>query len=79
MNIIEYYYNEDNKNLYIEFSTDDDEDIFYRVLELSKRDIEYYSPTIIDDINLNDIDNDFIIDLITEYLKENDSPEQQTL
>ena len=79
MNIIEYYYNEDNKNLYIEFSTDDDEDIFYRVLELNKRDIEYYSPTIIDDINLNDIDSDFIVDLITEYLKDNDSPEQQTL
>ena len=79
MNIIEYYYNEDNKNLYIEFSTDDDEDIFYRVLELNKRDIEYYSPTIIDNINLNDIDDDFIVELITEYLKDNDSPEQQTL
>jgi hypothetical protein len=79
MNIIEYYYNEDNKNLYIEFSTDDDEDIFYRVLELTKKDIEYYSPTIIIDVNLNDIDDDFIIELITEYLKDNDSPEQQTL
>lgn len=79
MNIIEYYYNEDNKNLYIEFSTDDDEDIFYRVLELNKKDIEYYSPTIINDVNLNNIDEDFIIELITEYLKDNDSPEQQTL
>jgi hypothetical protein len=49
MNIIEFYYNEENENLYIEFSTDNDGDSFYRVLEITFHDIEYYSPTIIDE------------------------------
>ena len=47
MNILEYYYNDDNRMLYVEFSTDEDEDSYYRVLKLDFEDIEYYSPDII--------------------------------
>ena len=65
MIIREFYLNEEETGLYIEFSTKEDGDDFYRVLELSKPDIEYYSPTIIED--LEELDEDSIIDLIEEY------------
>ena len=42
MNILEFYYNDTNRMLYVEFSTVGDEDKFYRVLELGFQDIEYY-------------------------------------
>ncbi len=47
MNIHEYYYNENGKNLYIEFSTKEDGDSFYRILELEYQDVIYYSPNIV--------------------------------
>ena len=74
MNILEYYYNDDNRGLYVEFSTDKDGDSFYRVLQLNYEDIEYYSPEIVDELDLVDMDEDFIKDLIEQYLKENDLP-----
>jgi hypothetical protein len=40
MIIREFYLNEEETGLYIEFSTKEDGDDFYRVLELSKPDIE---------------------------------------
>ena len=58
MIIREFYLNEEETGLYIEFSTKEDGDDFYRVLELSKPDIEYYSPTIIED--LEELDEDLI-------------------
>ena len=76
MNILEYYYNDDNKMLYVEFSTDEDGDSYYRVLKLNYNDIEFYSPRIIDD---EDIDEDFVIDLIKQYLLDNDLPEELSL
>ena len=79
MNIIEYYYNDDNRGLYVEFSTDGDGDSFYRVLQLNYEDIEYYSPEIVDELDLVDMDEDFIKDLIEQYLKENDLPEEKSL
>jgi hypothetical protein len=79
MNIIEYYYDEDHKRLSVEFSTDEDGDTFYRVLQLGYDEVEYYSPEIIDEVDLEDIDEDFIIELIEQYLKENDLPEEKTL
>jgi hypothetical protein len=65
--------------LYVEFSTDEDGDNFYRVLELSFQDIEYYSPEIIHEIDLDDIDEDFVIDILGQYLNDNDLPEQLNL
>ena len=79
MNILEFYYNDTNRMLYVEFSTDEDGDNFYRVLELSFQDIEYYSPEIIHEIDLDDIDEDFVVGILVEYLNDNDLPEQLNL
>jgi hypothetical protein len=79
MNILEFYYNDTNRMLYVEFSTDVDGDDFYRILELAFEDIEYYSPDIIHERDLDDIDEDFVMEIITEYLNENDLPEQLNL
>jgi len=79
MNILEYYYNDDNRMLYVEFSTDEDEDSYYRVLKLNYEDIEFYSPKIIDEEDVNEIDKDFVIDLIKQYLLDNDLPEELSL
>jgi hypothetical protein len=79
MNILEYYYNDDNRMLYVEFSTEEDEDSYYRVLKLNYVDIEFYSPKIIDEDDIDEIDEDFVIDLIKQYLLDNDLPEEISL
>jgi hypothetical protein len=79
MNILDYYYDDDHRRLSVEFSTDEDEDIFYRVLQLGYDEVKYYSPEIIDEVDLEDIDEDFVIELIEQYLKENELPEEKTL
>ena len=79
MNIIEYFYNDGNRMLYVEFSTEEDEDRFYRVLELDYDSIEYYSSDFISEEDLESIDEEFIIDLINNYIKENDLPEEKIL
>jgi hypothetical protein len=77
MIIREFYINEDNGGLYVEFSTKKDGDDFYRVIEFNKEDIEYYSPTILDDDT--EIDEEFITELILEYSKNNELPEEEML
>jgi hypothetical protein len=79
MIIHEFYYNDDNRTLYIEFSTDEDSDNFYRVLNLVFEDIEYYSPDIVVEDDMEEIDEEFVIELINQYSKENDLPEEKTL
>ena len=79
MIIHEYYYNDDNRTLYIEFSTDEDSDNFYRVLNLGFEDVEYYSPDIVVESDMEEIDEEFVIELINQYSKENDLPEEKTL
>lgn len=79
MNIIEYYYNDDTRRLYVEFSTDSDGDLYYRELELGFDDVEYYSPEIIEEEDLENIDEEFIIELINQYVKENKLPEEKSL
>ena len=79
MIIHEFYYNDDNRRLYVEFSTDDDSDNFYRVLNLGFEDVEYYSPEIIVEGDMEDIDEDFVKELIVQYTKENDLPEEKIL
>jgi hypothetical protein len=76
MRIHEFYYNEDTKRLYVEFSIESDYDKFYRILDLDYGDIEYYSPEIINEDDLMDVNKSFIIDLITQYLEENDLPDE---
>ena len=79
MNILEYYYNDDNRMLYVEFSTEEDGDSYYRILKLNYDDIEFYSPEIIDEDDMDGIDEDFVIDVIKQYLLDNDLPEEISL
>ncbi len=79
MIIHEYYYIEEKSTLHIEFSTEEDGDDFYRVIDIEFETIEYYSPTIITEYDISEIDDDFVVDLLSEYLKENDLPEQVSL
>lgn len=78
MEILEYFYN-DHRILYIEFSTKEDKDKYYRILEFNVEEIEYYSPTIISEDDLSSIDEEFVIELIQQYLKENELPESLSL
>lgn len=79
MKIIGHNYNDNERILYVEFSLNKDLEDYYRVSELDYADIEYYSPTIIDDEDLSDLDDDFIIEILDGYFKENDYPEQLLL
>jgi hypothetical protein len=79
MIIHDFYYNESNRMFYVEFSTEEDGDSFYRVLELQLSDFEYYSPEIIDESDMDDLDEETVILVIESYLKENDLPEEQSL
>lgn len=76
MTIHEYYYNEENRTLYVEFSTKEDADQFYRILELGFTDVELYSPEIIDESDMNEVENDFIVDLINQYVNDNHLPDE---
>lgn len=77
MTIHEFYLNEETGGLYVEFSTKNDGDDFYRSIELTRDDIDYYSPVILED--MEEIDEDFISDLLIEYSKHNDLPEEELL
>lgn len=79
MTILEFYYNDTNKMLYVEFSTDSDGDNYYRVLELHFNDLEYYSPELIYEGDVEEIEESLIIDIIKGYLEDNDLPEQLNL
>ena len=79
MNIIEYYYNDDNRMLHVEFSTKQDGDGSYRVLELILEDVMLYSPSIIQEDDTYNMDENDIIELIEQYLLDNDLPEEQSL
>ena len=79
MIIHEFYYNENSRRLYVEFSTNEDGDKFYRILELDYEDVEYYSPEIIEESDMDIIDEDFVKDLIDQYLKENEPPAEIVL
>jgi len=76
MKIHEYYYNEDTRRLNVEFSIKKDEDKFYRIIDFDFSDIIYYAPYIISEEDLKEIDKSFVIDLLNQYLKDNDLPEE---
>lgn len=79
MIIHDFYYNESNRMFYVEFSTKEDGDSFYRVLELQLNDFEYYSPEIIDESDMDDLDEETVTLVIESYLNDNDLPEEQSL
>jgi hypothetical protein len=75
--IREYYLNEETGGLYIEFSTKEDGDDFYRSIELSSDKIRFYSPIIIDEID--DIDEELIVEILNGYFEDQDLPEETML
>ena len=75
MRILNFYYCENSQILNIEFSIKEDGDKFYRVLELSFSEIEYYSPEIITKHDLDELEESFIKDVISQYLLEKELPE----
>ena len=77
MIIHEFYYN--NRRLYIEFSTKEDGDDFYRILELPYEDIIYYSVDIIDETDIVQFEENSVVELIDQYLLDNDLPEELSL
>ncbi len=79
MTIHNFYYNEKNQSLQVEFSFTEDNETTYRVDELIFKDIELYSPTIITVRDLDDIDNDFVSELLIEYYKFNEPPKEEFL
>jgi len=79
MYIREFYYNDDNRMLYIEFSTEEDGDDSYRVLELIFEDVMYYTPNTMYESDMYDMEETDIIELVEQYLIDNDLPEEQSL
>jgi hypothetical protein len=77
MIIHEFYYN--NRTLYVEFSTKEDGEDFYRILSLDYPEIVYYSVDIIDEGDIRDFEESSVIEIIENYLKENDLPEELSL
>lgn len=76
MNIIRQEYDEFNRLLQVEFSNEEDGDTFYRVIELTYKDVIYYSPNIIDESDLSNLEDSDVLDILQEYFKENDLPTQ---
>jgi len=79
MYIREFYYNDDNRMLYVEFSTEEDGDDVYRILELIFEDVMYYTPNIMYESDMYNMDENDIIELVEQYLLDNDLPEEQSL
>lgn len=79
MIIHNFFYNEDNQLFNIEFSLNTDDDNTYRSTSISFNDVQFYSPTLIDETDMRDIDNNFIIELLEEYFKDNEYPIERLL
>lgn len=79
MQIHEYYYDQDKRSLYVEFSTKQDKDKYFRRVDIIFSDIEYYSTTIITEQDMEDIDEDFVVEFLEQYFKENEYPEEEIL
>jgi hypothetical protein len=78
MELIEFYYDDSEQILEITFTTDSEGD-YYRNIRLSLETIKYYSPSIIDEEDIIDGDEDLIMEVLEEYFKENDMPEEELL
>lgn len=79
MIIRNYFYDEYLKNLYVEFSTKEDGDDYYRILELEYNDIMLYIPDAIDDEDLISLRKKNVVEIIMQYLLDNELPEKECL
>lgn len=76
MNIINHEYDSINRILSVEFSVDEDDDVFYRVIELSYKDVILYSPNIIEETDIEYLEDFDVIEILSEYFKDNELPGQ---
>ena len=74
MEIIEFYYNESEEILEITFTTEPDGE--YLNVELSLDDAKLYSPIIIEEEDLNDVDFGLLVDILNSYYDENPIPSE---
>lgn len=78
MEIIDYYYDDMDQILEVTFTTDSTGD-YYRTVKLSLETIKYYYPTHIDEEEIIDSDDDLILEILEEYFKENEMPDEEIL
>lgn len=76
MNILRQEYDGVNGFLYVEFSIDEDEDIFYRTVELDYKDVILYSPNIITKNDIEYLEESDVVEILIEFFKDNDLPGQ---
>ena len=79
MIIHDFYYNEDSRSLLVEFSFKTDNENTYRKEELFYTDIVLNSRTIISERDMDDIDEEFVRDLLSEFYKYNEPPKEEFL
>jgi len=79
MKIHNYYFNDNNGMLNVEFSLVNDNENSYRNIELHFNDIEFYSPSLITIDDMYIMDDSFIIELLDQYFIDNEYPEEQFL
>ena len=75
MEIIECYYDESEQNLNVTFTINSDSD-YYRNISLTLETIKYYFPSIIEEEDIMECDDDLIVEILEEYFKENEMPEE---
>lgn len=73
MEIIDYYYNENEEILEIRFSVDPDSD-YYKGVNLSLEDVLFYSPTILEEDEIPDLEEEDVLEILKEYFQENELP-----
>jgi hypothetical protein len=79
MIIRDFFYDTFYKILRVEFSTNEDGSDFFRVISLDEWELKYYSPIIITKRTLDNLHDDFIIDVLIEFFKTNELPEREVL
>ena len=79
MEIIQFYYEESDQTLEVRFSTETDGE-YYRLLNLSLDEIQYYAPVVIEEHELIDgIDSDFVLEILESHYSENSLGSEELL
>lgn len=76
MEIFEFYYDDMEQDMVILFNINADSDL-HRRINLSLDELMYYSPVILEEEDIIDCDEDIVLEILNEYLKENDLPEEE--
>lgn len=76
MEIFEFYYDDMEQDMIILFNVNADSDL-HRRINLSLDELMYYSPVILEEEDIVDCDVDTVLEILNEYLKENDLPEEE--